>query len=127
MIRFVKNLEIVIMLVAAYGFLNHDVVVLLACVFLMGLHSTLFGPVKFALLPQVLNELRRASVEVSYSLTSRLSAGFAYAYEDFEVNDFQTSPGFAVGSRTLPDGIVLGYYLRPYTAHTGGVRLTVFW
>jgi len=56
MIRFVKNLEIVIMLVAAYGFLNHNVVVLLACVFLMGLHSTLFGPVKFALLPQVLNE-----------------------------------------------------------------------
>ena len=56
MIRFVKNLEIVIMLVAAYGFLAHDVVVLLACVFLMGLHSTLFGPVKFALLPQVLNE-----------------------------------------------------------------------
>ena len=56
MIRFVKNLEIGIMLVAAYGFLAHDVVVLLACVFLMGLHSTLFGPVKFALLPQVLNE-----------------------------------------------------------------------
>jgi 1-acyl-sn-glycerol-3-phosphate acyltransferase len=56
MIRFVKNLEIVIMLVAAYGFLTHDVIVLLVCVFLMGLHSTLFGPVKFALLPQVLNE-----------------------------------------------------------------------
>jgi 1-acyl-sn-glycerol-3-phosphate acyltransferase len=56
MIRFVKNLEIVIMLVAGYGFLTHDVVTLLACVFLMGLHSTLFGPVKFALLPQVLNE-----------------------------------------------------------------------
>ena len=55
-IRFVKNLEVVIMLVAAYGFLNHDVITLLACVFLMGLHSTLFGPVKFALLPQVLNE-----------------------------------------------------------------------
>ena len=29
---------------------------LLACVFLMGLHSTLFGPVKFAYLPQHLNE-----------------------------------------------------------------------
>ena len=26
--------------------------VLLACTFLMGLHSTLFGPVKFAYLPQ---------------------------------------------------------------------------
>ncbi|MBC7955635.1 MAG: MFS transporter, partial [Cytophagales bacterium] len=33
-----------------------NVPVLLACVFLMGLHSTLFGPVKFAYLPQHLNE-----------------------------------------------------------------------
>ncbi|XAH24256.1 MFS transporter [Xylophilus sp. GW821-FHT01B05] len=56
MIRFVKNLEIGIMLLAAAGFLLGNVVVLLACTFLMGLHSTLFGPVKFAYLPQVLNE-----------------------------------------------------------------------
>ena len=56
MIRFVKNLEIGIMLLAAYGFYTDQVVVLLACTFLMGLHSTLFGPVKFALLPQVLSE-----------------------------------------------------------------------
>jgi 1-acyl-sn-glycerol-3-phosphate acyltransferase len=56
LIRFVKSLEIAIMLLAAWGFVRHDVVVLLACVFLMGLHSTLFGPVKFAYLPQHLNE-----------------------------------------------------------------------
>ena len=56
MIRFVKNLEIVIMLIAAYGFFTGNVPVLLGCTFLMGLHSTLFGPVKFAYLPQVLNE-----------------------------------------------------------------------
>lgn len=56
MIRFVKNLEIAIMLVAAVGFVLAQPVVLLACVFLMGLHSTLFGPVKFAYLPQVLHE-----------------------------------------------------------------------
>jgi 1-acyl-sn-glycerol-3-phosphate acyltransferase len=55
-IRFVKNLEIAIMAVAAYGFLYENVPVLLACTFLMGLHSTLFGPVKFAYLPQVLSE-----------------------------------------------------------------------
>ncbi len=55
-IRFVKNLEIVIMLIAAYGFFNANVPVLLGCTFLMGLHSTLFGPVKFAYLPQVLGE-----------------------------------------------------------------------
>jgi 1-acyl-sn-glycerol-3-phosphate acyltransferase len=56
MIRFVKNLEIGIMLLAAYGFYANQVPVLLACTFLMGVHSTLFGPVKFALLPQVLGE-----------------------------------------------------------------------
>ncbi|WP_334187002.1 MFS transporter, partial [Noviherbaspirillum sp.] len=55
-IRFVKNLEIGIMAIAAYGFLNDQVAVLLACTFLMGLHSTLFGPVKFAYLPQALSE-----------------------------------------------------------------------
>jgi 1-acyl-sn-glycerol-3-phosphate acyltransferase len=59
-IRFVKNLEVVIMGVAAAGFLSSNVdvqvPVLLACTFLMGLHSTLFGPVKFAYLPQALNE-----------------------------------------------------------------------
>ncbi|MBK9443906.1 MAG: MFS transporter [Comamonadaceae bacterium] len=56
MMRFVKNFEIVVMLLAAYGFMNDSVPVLLACTFLMGLHSTLFGPVKFAYLPQVLSE-----------------------------------------------------------------------
>ena len=55
-IRFVKNLEIAIMLLAAWGFWHDSVAVLLACTFLMGLHSTLFGPVKFAYLPQVLDE-----------------------------------------------------------------------
>jgi len=54
MIRFVKNLEIAIMGIAAWGFIRADAAVLLGCVFLMGLHSTLFGPVKFAYLPQVL-------------------------------------------------------------------------
>ena len=56
MIRMVKNLEIGVMLIAAVGFYNDNVPVLLLCTFLMGLHSTLFGPVKFAYLPQVLEE-----------------------------------------------------------------------
>ncbi|MBG9388792.1 MFS transporter [Caenimonas aquaedulcis] len=56
MIRFVKNLEVAIMIIAAAGFATDNVAILLLCTFLMGLHSTLFGPVKFALLPQVLNE-----------------------------------------------------------------------
>ena len=54
--RFVKSLEIAIMVLAGWGFMHQQVPVLLGCVFLMGLHSTLFGPVKFAYLPQHLNE-----------------------------------------------------------------------
>src|SRR6478609_8005470 len=56
LIRFVKWLEVGIMVLAAFGFFTANVVVLLGCTFLMGLHSTLFGPVKFAYLPQHLDE-----------------------------------------------------------------------
>ncbi len=54
--RFVKSLEIAIMLVGGAGFLLHNVWLLYAATFLMGVHSTLFGPVKYAYLPQQLNE-----------------------------------------------------------------------
>ncbi len=56
LIRFVKTLEIAIMALAAWGFMQQQVPLLLGCVFLMGLHSTLFGPVKYAYLPQHLDE-----------------------------------------------------------------------
>src|SRR5439155_24606118 len=52
----VKWLEVGIMMLAAVGFFGGNVPILLACTFLMGLHSTLFGPVKFAYLPQHLGE-----------------------------------------------------------------------
>ncbi len=54
--RAVKSLELAIMAIAAIGFHLHSVVILLSCVFLMGLHSTLFGPVKYAYLPQHLRD-----------------------------------------------------------------------
>ena len=56
LIRLVKTLEIGIMALAAWGLFAQNVPALLACIFLLGLHSTLFGPVKFAYLPQHLNE-----------------------------------------------------------------------
>jgi MFS family permease len=54
--RLVKLLEIVIMGVALLGFSLHSLSVLLTALFLLGLHSTLFGPVKYAILPQHLRE-----------------------------------------------------------------------
>ena len=56
MTRGVKNLEIGIMLLGAVGLFSTNVALLLGCIFLLGLHSTLFGPVKYAYLPQHLSE-----------------------------------------------------------------------
>jgi 1-acyl-sn-glycerol-3-phosphate acyltransferase len=52
--RFVKWLEVGIMCVAALGWVTHHLWLLIAAVVGMGVHSTLFGPVKYAYLPQQL-------------------------------------------------------------------------
>ncbi len=51
-IRYVKLLEIAIMFAGAAGFFFQNVALLMAVLFLMGLHSTIFGPVKYSILPQ---------------------------------------------------------------------------
>ena len=54
LIRRVKQLEILIMLFAAIAFYFESLEFLIAILFLMGTQSSLFGPVKYSLLPQVL-------------------------------------------------------------------------
>ncbi len=56
LIRATKWLEIAIMVFGAIGFILGNVVILFSALFLMGLQSTLFGPVKYAILPQVLDD-----------------------------------------------------------------------
>jgi 1-acyl-sn-glycerol-3-phosphate acyltransferase len=53
-IRFVKLFEIAAMAIAAIGFFTHHVSLLLVVLFLMGVHSTVFGPIKYSILPQAL-------------------------------------------------------------------------
>lgn len=56
MIRAIKVLEILIMGVAAWGFMADILWLLVFSLFMMGVHSTLFGPVKYSYLPQHLGE-----------------------------------------------------------------------
>ncbi len=51
-IRFIKLLEIMIMLVAAFAFIQGYLLVLIALLFLMGTQSTFFGPAKYSYIPQ---------------------------------------------------------------------------
>ena len=55
LVRWVKLAEIAIMAVALIGFRAQSIPILLACVVAMGVHSTLFGPVKYSILPQHLH------------------------------------------------------------------------
>lgn len=59
LMRFVKSIEIVLMILATVAFVTHSYSILFLVLFLMGCQSTLFGPVKYAYLPQQLatNEL----------------------------------------------------------------------
>jgi 1-acyl-sn-glycerol-3-phosphate acyltransferase len=52
--RWVKTFEIAVMLIGAAGFWMHSAPLLYLCTFLMGVHSTVFGPIKYAYLPQKL-------------------------------------------------------------------------
>ena len=53
--RLVKILEILIIVIAGAGFAAHSLFLLLAALCLLGCHSTLFGPVKYAILPEHLH------------------------------------------------------------------------
>jgi len=54
LIRWIKLLEIAIMVVGLAGFWRRDLTLLFTALALLGVHSTLFGPVKYAILPQTL-------------------------------------------------------------------------
>ncbi|MEW4467155.1 MFS transporter [Parasphingorhabdus sp. JC815] len=54
--RFVKTLEIVIAIIGGLGLWMESIPVMLTALFLLGLQSTFFGPIKYAILPQHLEK-----------------------------------------------------------------------
>jgi acyl-[acyl-carrier-protein]-phospholipid O-acyltransferase / long-chain-fatty-acid--[acyl-carrier-protein] ligase len=54
--RWVKVAEVGIMAFGAWGLWQQSLYVLLATLFALGVHSTVFGPIKYALLPQQLRD-----------------------------------------------------------------------
>ena len=51
LVRLVKAAEVAIMAVGLAGFTLHSIPLLLAALFLMGVHSAVYGPLKYAILP----------------------------------------------------------------------------
>ena len=75
-------------------------------------------------LPPTLSELQRGTADAVYILTSRLSVGVSYWYEQYRVKDFtldiDANPELVRGQAVL-----MGYLYTPYTAHTVWGRLIV--
>ncbi len=56
MVRLVKLAEVAIMALGLAGFCTQSIGLLLTALFLMGVHSSVYGPLKYAILPQQLHE-----------------------------------------------------------------------
>ncbi len=56
LVRLVKLAEVAIMALGLAGFCTQSIGLLLAALFLMGVHSSVYGPLKYAILPQQLHE-----------------------------------------------------------------------
>jgi hypothetical protein len=87
---------------------------------------------QFIPLPDVDNTWHRASADVQYFFAERVGVGVGYYFEKFDITDWNTIDsagpvGFAPddASRRIDwlGGLITGYGNRPYTGHTGHVRL----
>jgi len=106
LMRRIKLFEIAIMLFAALGFYLYDLTLQTTALFFMGVHSSLFGPVKYAYLPQHLadDELigGNALVESATFLAILLGQILGVALA------LQTHPALLVSAVTI--GIALAGY-----------------
>jgi 1-acyl-sn-glycerol-3-phosphate acyltransferase len=113
LIRWIKVLEIVIMLAATYGFVRHSIPVLLGCLFMMGLHSTLFGPIKYSILPQTLRseELLGGNglVEMGTSLSILFGIMLGGILIAIEPNGTLWASGAVVGIAVL--GLIASWFI----------------
>ncbi|MGZ3722703.1 MAG: MFS transporter [Bdellovibrionales bacterium] len=53
LVRFVKVWELMITMISSAGFYFHNVGLLLGALFMMGMHSTFFGPIKYSAIPDL--------------------------------------------------------------------------
>ncbi|HEX4811688.1 MAG TPA: MtrB/PioB family outer membrane beta-barrel protein, partial [Nonomuraea sp.] len=77
-------------------------------------------------LPPTRSEFNRGTLDLRYAINARLSIGGSYWYDQYSVSDFtldiDANPELARGQVLL-----MGYLYRPYTAHTGWLRLFYRW
>lgn len=98
-------------------------------------NPTVFTTVPFQqLAAPVKNELSGAKFDVQYFVRANVALGVGYWYEDYKVQDFALNEA-TIGTQiptSAANGLIAntfysGYMYRPYTAHTGWLRMTYLW
>jgi 1-acyl-sn-glycerol-3-phosphate acyltransferase len=86
---YIKLWEIGVMVIGGYGFITENIVVLIGTLFVMGLQSSFFGPVKYSILPELVkdSELVQGNALVSMAtfvaiLLGTIIGGVLIAIED---------------------------------------------
>ena len=94
--------------------------------------DSLLAANQFIPLPDVENSWHRLSADVKYFFRAKVGVGVGYYFETLDVTDFNTidtnGPGGFVPATGDPrldwlGGLTMGYGNRPYTGHTGYLRV----
>ena len=126
LIRWVKGLEVIIMGLAAMAIVMGHVWMMMLLLFLMGLQSSIFGPVKFALLPQQLNDDElvggNALVEMGTFIAILVGTITAGIFFDFEQGQYWIAGGIVVFA-------LLGFFSSQYipNASANDPELKINW
>lgn len=124
LIRWVKRLELLIMLMAAFCIVSSNVWGMMALLFLMGLQSAIFGPVKFALLPQHLHadELVGGNALVEMGTFVAILAGTIGAGLLFDFSHKELWLAAAVIAFALV-GVISSQFIPPAAANDPDLRI----
>jgi len=69
-------------------------------------------------LPEVFSQFNRLTSDFTYAVNSRVSIGFSYWFEDYDVRDFTLDADANEDLVKSGSVLLLGYLYRPYTAST---------
>ena len=126
LIRVVKALEIAIMCLGLLGFANENIMLLLVALFLMGLHSTLFGPVKYSILPHILHsdELITGNAYVETGTFIAILLGSIFGVQAISMQGGAWIVGI-VGIAIAVLGFLLSLEIKPIEPVVPGLRLNM--
>jgi len=117
MIRWTKEMELVVMCIGLFAFMVDSTELLLSCVFLMGAQSALFSPSKLGILPEILDlsELSKANGYLEFIVFTAIIIGTASA--GFVSDGSFGNPGlFCIGIACI--GIILSLFIKRVPARS---------